>query len=167
MCLTIVLQHPHPITSLLYLQHPLLAIPFHHPLVVISIPFQYPPVMIPFQYPPVVIPFQYPHVVIPFQHPLVAIPFQYPHVVIPFQYPPVMFSYRVIRLTSPNLNYLIGFGVILVYISTAVFFVQPTTNSSVAGRLCIVSIKYCSVHAHKYGVEASMGMDEPYIALPL
>ena len=57
------------------------------------------------------------------------------------------YAYRVIRLTSPNLNYLIGIGVILVYISAAVFFVQPTTNSSVAGRLCIVSIKYCGEYA--------------------
>lgn len=48
--------------------------------------------------------------------------------------------YRIIRLTSPNLNYLIGFGVILVYISTAIFFVEPTTNASTAGVLCIVSI---------------------------
>lgn len=52
----------------------------------------------------------------------------------------VIRSIRVIRLTSPNLNYLIGIGAILVYISVAVLFVQPTANPKASGPLCIVSI---------------------------
>ena len=44
---------------------------------------------------------------------------------------------RLIRLHSPNLNYLIIFGSVLVYISCIVF-VMPTFIPSAVAALCIV-----------------------------
>ena len=51
----------------------------------------------------------------------------------------VLFCYlRLIRLDSPNLNYLIIFGSCAIYMS-CVLFVTPTLNPSVVSALCIVS----------------------------
>ena len=45
---------------------------------------------------------------------------------------------RLIRLSSPNLNYLIGSGAIVLYIDIY-FFIIPTTNPKIIGILCHVS----------------------------
>ena len=45
---------------------------------------------------------------------------------------------RLIRLDSPNVNYLIISGAIIVYISD-IAFVIPTLNPSVVSALCVVS----------------------------
>ena len=42
---------------------------------------------------------------------------------------------RLIRLSSPNLNYLIGGGAIILYVNTS-FFVIPTTDPQVVVALC-------------------------------
>ena len=42
---------------------------------------------------------------------------------------------RLIRLGSPNLNYLIGIGAIILYADTC-FFIIPTTNQQVVTALC-------------------------------
>ena len=47
-------------------------------------------------------------------------------------------SCRLIRLTSPNLNYLIGIGAIILYIDISLSVV-PTTNPEVLVVLCSVS----------------------------
>ena len=44
-------------------------------------------------------------------------------------------SYRLIRLSSPNLNYLIGVGAIILYMNTY-FFIIPTTNPKAVVALC-------------------------------
>ena len=52
-------------------------------------------------------------------------------------------SHRVVRLSSPNLNYLIGFGAILLYVN-AYLLVFPSSNQSAATAMCNVSsIKHC------------------------
>ena len=44
---------------------------------------------------------------------------------------------RLIRLTSPNLNYLIGAGAIVLYVGVC-FYVIPTTSQIVATLFCNV-----------------------------
>ena len=46
--------------------------------------------------------------------------------------------FRLIRITSPNLNYLIGIGAIILYIDIGLF-VAPSTNHKVVTVLCNVS----------------------------
>ena len=48
-----------------------------------------------------------------------------------------MYLHRLIRLDSPNLNYLIIFGSVTVYISCIVFVV-PTLNPLLVSALCAV-----------------------------
>ena len=43
--------------------------------------------------------------------------------------------HRLIRLSSPNLNYLIGGGAIILYMDTY-FFIIPTTDQQVVVALC-------------------------------
>lgn len=50
----------------------------------------------------------------------------------------LFFSYRLVRLTSPNLNYLIGTGAIILYVDIY-FFVIPTTNQVAVTVFCNVS----------------------------
>lgn len=50
----------------------------------------------------------------------------------------LMFYRRLIRLTSPNLNNLIGIGAIILYFNIYVFVV-PTTNQTATAVLCNVS----------------------------
>ena len=45
--------------------------------------------------------------------------------------------HRLIRISSHNLNYLIGFGAIIQYVDIY-FFVIPTTNQQVVAALCNV-----------------------------
>ena len=45
---------------------------------------------------------------------------------------------RLIRLSSPNLNYLIGGGAIILYMDTY-FFVIPTTSSQAVAVFCNLS----------------------------
>ena len=45
---------------------------------------------------------------------------------------------RLIRLSSPNLNYLIGLGAIVLYLNVIVLVI-PTTNPEFAAVLCNVS----------------------------
>ena len=52
------------------------------------------------------------------------------------------FFFRIVRLTSPNLNYLIIIGTILLY-TTVIFFVFPTTDATYQTIFCHVS--YSSV----------------------
>jgi hypothetical protein len=46
--------------------------------------------------------------------------------------------FRLIRITSPNLNYLIGIGAIILYINISLS-VAPSTNQKVVSALCNVS----------------------------
>ena len=48
------------------------------------------------------------------------------------------FFFRIVRLTSPNLNYLIILGTILLY-TTVIFFVFPTTDATYQTIFCHVS----------------------------
>ena len=47
-------------------------------------------------------------------------------------------SYRLIRLSSPNLNYLIGIGAIILYMNTS-FFIVPTFNQHTVTVLCNIT----------------------------
>ena len=47
-------------------------------------------------------------------------------------------SSRLIRLGSPNLNYLIGIGAIILYMATY-FFIIPTTNMQAVIALCNIT----------------------------
>ena len=49
---------------------------------------------------------------------------------------------RLIKLTSPNLNYIIGAGAILLYLAIYVSAV-PTTDPTVVKWLCNVSAQLC------------------------
>ena len=49
---------------------------------------------------------------------------------------------RLIKLTSPNLNYIIGGGAILLYLAIYVSAV-PTTDPTVVKWLCNVSAHLC------------------------
>ena len=53
---------------------------------------------------------------------------------------------RLIRLSSPNLNYIIGLGAIVLYLNV-ITFVIPTTNKDVAAVLCNVRLypTICSI----------------------
>ena len=51
---------------------------------------------------------------------------------------------RLIRLSSPNLNYLIGLGAIIFYINV-ITLVVPTTNTDFAAVLCNVSAMFFNV----------------------
>ena len=44
-------------------------------------------------------------------------------------------SYRLIRLSSPNLNYIIGVGAIILYVDIYLFII-PTTNPQTVAALC-------------------------------
>ena len=46
--------------------------------------------------------------------------------------------HRLIRLSSPNLNYIIGLGAIILYLNV-ISFVIPTTNADFVSVLCNVS----------------------------
>ena len=46
--------------------------------------------------------------------------------------------YRLIRLSSPNLNYLIGGGAIILYMNTY-FFIIPTTDPHAVAVLCNIT----------------------------
>ena len=46
--------------------------------------------------------------------------------------------YRLIRMSSPNLNYLIGGGAIILYMNTY-FFIVPTINSQAVSALCNIT----------------------------
>ena len=48
------------------------------------------------------------------------------------------YTCRVIRLSSPNLNYILIFGVALVYL-TGIVFAIPSDDPAVLPGLCIVS----------------------------
>ena len=59
---------------------------------------------------------------------------------------------RLIRLTSPNLNYLIGAGAILLYIDVY-FYVVPTSDQHTATifcNVCIVPIAWCILQSTRY-----------------
>ena len=47
-------------------------------------------------------------------------------------------SHRLIRRSSPNLNYIIGLGAIILYLNV-ISFVIPTTNPDFMSVLCNVS----------------------------
>ena len=47
--------------------------------------------------------------------------------------------FRLIRLTSPNLNYMIGSGAILLYVAI-ILTVLPATTSDAAGVLCNLTV---------------------------
>ena len=49
-----------------------------------------------------------------------------------------VFPYRLIRMSSPKLNYLIGGGAIILYIDTY-FFIIPTTDPQVVTALCNIT----------------------------
>ena len=49
-----------------------------------------------------------------------------------------LFFYRLIRMSSPNLNYIIGLGAIVLYFNVIVLVI-PTTKEKVALFLCNVS----------------------------
>ena len=49
-----------------------------------------------------------------------------------------LFFYRLIRMSSPNLNYIIGMGAIVLYFNVIVLVI-PTTKEKVALFLCNVS----------------------------
>ena len=51
-------------------------------------------------------------------------------------------TFRVVRLTSPNLNYLIITGVVLTYLATFAYCL-PSTNPSVVLTACCVSSHTC------------------------
>ena len=46
--------------------------------------------------------------------------------------------FRLVHLGSPNLNYLIGIGAIILYVGTS-FFVIPTTDPQVVVALCNIT----------------------------
>ena len=48
-------------------------------------------------------------------------------------------SYRLIRLSSPNLNNIIGIGAVVLYVNV-IALVVPTTDMQIAAVLCNVSI---------------------------
>ena len=50
----------------------------------------------------------------------------------------IIFNCRIIRLTSPNLNYLIAVGAIVLYIDVC-FVVVPSTSASVVSVLCNIT----------------------------
>ena len=50
----------------------------------------------------------------------------------------MLLFYRLIRLSSPNLNYLIGIGAIVLYIDIC-FFVIPSTDKVTVTVFCNVS----------------------------
>ena len=54
--------------------------------------------------------------------------------------------FRLIRITSPNLNYLIGIGAIILYIDIGLF-VAPSTNHKVVTVLC--NVRSFSVEVNK------------------
>ena len=51
----------------------------------------------------------------------------------------VIIHSRLIRLSSPNLNYIIGLGAIILYLNV-ITLVIPTTNTDFAAVLCNISI---------------------------
>ena len=54
---------------------------------------------------------------------------------------------RLIRLSSPNLNYIIGLGAIILYLNV-ITLVIPTTNTDFAAVLCNVSI--VQIHCNNF-----------------
>ena len=52
-----------------------------------------------------------------------------------------MISHRLIRLSSPKLNYIIGIGAVILYLNV-IFLVVPTINPVLITVLCHV----CSIH---------------------
>ena len=50
-----------------------------------------------------------------------------------------MFQYRLVRLTSPNLNYFIIAGAVIFYSSVYTFFYVPQTSLEVVAIVCNVS----------------------------
>ena len=48
-----------------------------------------------------------------------------------------LFSHRLIRLSSPNLNYIIGIGAIILYMNVIVFVI-PTNDRQAVAVLCNV-----------------------------
>lgn len=59
----------------------------------------------------------------------------------PYYYCDLSYS-RLIRLSSPNLNYIIGLGAIVLYLNV-ITLVIPTTNPDFAAVLCNVSTTVC------------------------
>ena len=57
---------------------------------------------------------------------------------VPYNIMYVTMTCRVIRLSSPNLNYILILGVCLVYL-TGIVFVIPTNDPMVLPGLCMVS----------------------------
>ena len=51
----------------------------------------------------------------------------------------ILFSLRLIRLSSYNLNYLIGCGAVILYMGIY-FFIIPTTNPQAVAALCTVGV---------------------------
>jgi gamma-aminobutyric acid type B receptor len=52
--------------------------------------------------------------------------------------------HRLIRLSSPKLNNIIIFGVVVLYIA-AVLFAIPTQSKSVVSRLCVARLWFLSL----------------------
>ena len=61
---------------------------------------------------------------------------------------------RLIKLTSPNLNYAIGVGAFMLYVDV-ILLVVPTTNRDVISVLCnvrIASLLPCTIALHYHSV---------------
>ena len=57
---------------------------------------------------------------------------------------------RLIRLSSPNLNYILIFGIALVYM-TGIIFIIPSSDPMALPALCIVSaIQYHTILCYAY-----------------
>ena len=52
--------------------------------------------------------------------------------------------HRLIRLSSPKLNNIIGFGVMVLYVA-AVLFAIPTQSEAVVSRLCVARLWFLSL----------------------
>ena len=59
---------------------------------------------------------------------------------------------RLIKLTSPNLNYIIGAGAILLYLAIYVLAI-PSTDPTAVAVLCNVSAQLCEAMTGSYMYE--------------
>ncbi len=68
------------------------------------------------------------------------------------------FTFRIVRLTSPNLNYLIIIGCLFIYISVYWYFI-PSTNTDVVLTACCVSCIYehNNLHVHMSHLQFQVG----------
>lgn len=62
-----------------------------------------------------------------------------------FSFKLLTFFHRLLKLSSPNLNYLIGAGAIIIYIDIY-FFIVPATDPNTISILCNVRLFHCVHH---------------------